>query len=346
MTTLSSSTFAHSLITWHALHGRHDLPWQNTRDPYRIWVSEIMLQQTQVTAVIPYYQRFMARFPDVASLAIAATDDVLAHWSGLGYYARARNLHVAAQLITVRHAGQFPQAAADIAALPGIGRSTAAAIAAFAFGARGAILDGNVKRVLTRCFGIAGYPGEQAVQNRLWAVAESLLPAAHIETYTQALMDLGATLCTRSKPRCGSCPMQTFCVAYRTGRTAELPTTKPKATLPQREAVVLILQQGREVLLEKRPSSGIWGGLWSFPEIDPAAVLQTQLMQRFGVEARRTQALAPLAHRFTHFHLNIRPLWVETTPPRASNPGQVWLSLEDACGAAISTPVRSLLNRL
>lgn len=346
MPTSSIPNFAYRLIDWHKLHGRHDLPWQNTRDPYRIWVSEIMLQQTQVSSVIPYFQRFMARFPDVASLAAASVDDVLAHWSGLGYYARGRNLHAAAQLIVARHAGQFPQATTSIESLPGIGRSTAAAIAAFAFGMRGAILDGNVKRVLARCFGIEGYPGEQAVQQRLWTLAESLLPATQIEIYTQALMDLGATLCTRGKPRCTSCPMQELCVAYQTRRTAELPMRKPKAALPQRESVMLILQQGREVLLEKRPSSGIWGGLWCFPEIAPDAILQTQLMQRFGVEARRTQALAPLAHTFTHFHLTLRPLWVAASAPLSVPPGQVWLSVIDARGAAIPTPVRKLLERL
>ena len=344
--------FAHRLIRWHQIHGRHDLPWQNTRDPYRIWVSEIMLQQTQVAAVIPYFQRFMARFPDIASLAAAPIDSVLEHWSGLGYYARARNLHAAAQLIVAQ--GKFPQAVADIAALPGIGRSTAAAIGAFAFGVRGAILDGNVKRVLARCFGIAGYPGEAAVQNRLWALAESLLPATAIEIYTQALMDLGATLCTRSRPRCGTCPMQAQCVAHLTQRTAELPTAKAKGVLPQRETVMLILQlggqqggqHGAEVLLEKRPSSGIWGGLWSFPEIERAAILQTQLIQRFGVQARRVMPLAPLAHSFTHYRLSILPLWVETSAPSQTKPGQIWLALEEARGAAIPTPVRKLLDRL
>ena len=342
----TDTDFAHRLIAWHKLHGRHDLPWQNTRDPYRIWVSEIMLQQTQVATVTPYFQRFMARFPDIASLAAAPIDTVLAHWSGLGYYARGRNLHAAAQLLVARHAGQFPASPAVIESLPGIGRSTAAAIAAFAFGVRGAILDGNVKRVLARCYGIAGYPGELAVQNRLWAQAEALLPATHIAAYTQALMDLGATLCTRAKPRCGHCPLQTQCVAYQSQRIAELPSAKPRAALPQREVVVLILRQGAAVLLEKRPSSGIWGGLWSFPEIEPAAILQAQLAQRFGVQARRVLPLAPLMHSFTHFRLTLRPLLVEATAPLQPKPGQIWLALADARGAAIPTPVRKLLNDL
>ena len=340
------SNFAPRIILWHKQYGRHDLPWQNTRDPYRIWLSEIMLQQTQVAAVIPYYQRFLARFPQLAILAAASADEVLAHWSGLGYYARARNLHAAAQLVVTQHAGVFPRAAADIVALPGIGRSTAAAIGAFAFGLRGAILDGNVKRVLTRCFGIAGYPGEQAIQNQLWALAESLLPQTDIETYTQALMDLGATLCTRSKPRCGGCPLQIQCVASRTQRTQELPTPKPKINVPQREVVVLILQQGAEVLLEKRPTRGIWGGLWSFPEIERVAILDTQLSSRFGVQAKHVLPLAPLAHSFSHYHLTIYPLWVEVTAVQNPTPGQVWLTLEDARGAAIPAPVRKLLRWL
>ena len=338
--------FAHHLIVWHKVHGRHDLPWQNTHDPYRIWVSEIMLQQTQVAAVIPYFLRFMTRFPDIASLARAPVDDVLAHWSGLGYYARARNLHAAAQLIVTQHAGKFPQDRANIAALPGVGRSTAAAIAAFAFSGRGAILDGNVKRVLARCFGIAGYPGEAAVQNRLWALAESLLPPTHIERYTQALMDLGATVCVRAKPRCSRCPLQAQCFAYQTQRTAELPTSKPRMAIPQREAVLLILQHGKEVLLEKRPASGIWGGLWSFPEIEPAAILETQLLARFGVQVQSVRPLVPFIHSFTHFRLTLLPLWVAVTPGSQSLPGQIWLTPEDARGAAIPTPVRKLLALL
>ena len=340
------SDFAQRIILWHKIHGRHDLPWQNTRDPYRIWVSEIMLQQTQVTAVIPYYQRFMLRFPNISSLAVAPVDAVLAHWSGLGYYARARNLHAAAQIMMTLHNGNFPQAVSDIAALPGIGRSTAAAIGAFAFATRGAILDGNVKRVLARCFGIAGYPGTLVVQNQLWDLADGLLPQHDIEAYTQAVMDLGATLCTRAKPRCADCPLQAQCVAHQTQRTQSLPTPKPKATLPQRESVVLILQQGTEVLLEKRSNQGIWGGLWSFPEIERAAILDTQLAARFGVQAKQVAPLQALAHSFTHYHLTLYPLWVAVTTPRANFPGQVWLTLADARGAAIPTPVRKLLARL
>ncbi len=261
--------FATRLLTWHARHGRHDLPWQNTRDPYRIWLSEIMLQQTQVDTVIPYYHRFLARFPNLAALAAANQDDVLALWSGLGYYARARNLHQAAQTVMSDHDGRFPQDADTIATLPGIGRSTAAAIAAFAFDRRGAILDGNVKRVLCRAFGIAGYPGDKAVENRLWDLAESLLPprAEDTGTYIQAQMDLGATLCTRSRPACERCPLTDVCIARREDRVTMLPTPKPRKTVPLRQVRVAVIIAGDRILLEKRPATGIWGGLMSLPEL-------------------------------------------------------------------------------
>lgn len=340
------SDLASRLIAWQKSHGRHDLPWQNTRDPYRIWVSEIMLQQTQVATVIPYYQRFMARFPSIASLAAADEDAVLAHWSGLGYYARARNLHAAARQIVARHHGVFPGSVAAIAALPGIGPSTAAAIAAFAFGARGAILDGNVKRVLARCFGIEGFTGDKAVEAKLWTLAESLLPDAEIERYTQGLMDLGATLCTRAQPRCADCPVSEQCIALRDDRIAQLPTPKSKKPIPERETVMLILRRGNEVLLEKRPAQGIWGGLWSFPEVAPEAVLNQHLQARFGVQAQRVAPLSPLVHTFTHFRLTIRPLLVWVSKPGEVHPGTMWLDRFDAHGAALPTPVRRLLDLL
>ena len=252
--------FAPRLLDWHRQHGRHDLPWQQTRDAYRIWLSEIMLQQTQVATVIPYYQRFLARFPDIPALAAAAQDEVMALWSGLGYYARARNLHRCAQVLVTEHGGRFPEDAAIIAELPGIGRSTAAAIAAFAFGRHGAILDGNVKRVLTRVFGIEGFPGKPAVERELWALAESLLPPRDIEAYTQGIMDLGATLCTRARPDCVTCPMRGLCVAERDGRQAALPTARPAKVVPHREAHYCLFSDGEHILLERRPPQGIWGG--------------------------------------------------------------------------------------
>ncbi|MBI5752708.1 MAG: A/G-specific adenine glycosylase [Hydrogenophilales bacterium] len=339
------SDFASRLIAWQKSHGRHDLPWQNTRDPYRIWISEIMLQQTQVATVIPYYQRFMTHFPSIASLASADEEAVLTHWSGLGYYARARNLHAAARQIVARHQGVFPASVEAITALPGIGPSTAAAIAAFAFGVRGAILDGNVKRVLTRCFGIEGFPGDKAVEAKLWTLAESLLPEAEIERYTQGLMDLGATLCTRAQPRCGDCPLSAQCVARRDDRIAQLPAPKRKKTIPERQTVMLILRRGNEVLLEKRPAQGVWGGLWSFPEVAPEAVLNSHLQTRFGVQAARVAAMSPLVHTFTHFRLTIRVLVVWVNKPGAAA-GAMWLDRFDAHGAALPTPVRRLLDLL
>ena len=341
-------SFSDHIIAWQRQQGRHDLPWQNTRDPYAIWVSEIMLQQTQVTAVIPYYQRFMVRFPSISSLASASEDEVLQHWSGLGYYSRARNLHAAAQQLMQAFGGSFPQHPEIIQQLPGIGRSTAAAIAAFAFGYRDAILDGNVKRVLTRHFGIEGWPSQPAIEKKLWELAVSLLPEGNIEAYTQGLMDLGATLCTRSKPECGRCPLQNECVAHRDDRTSTLPTPKPRKTLPERSTTMLLLLDGNEVMLEKRPSTGIWGGLWSLPEITETETAVQAAKSRFGLETRMKPVLPVLSHTFTHFRLHItpQPLQVSARLKQHQQPGIVWLDIEDATGAALPTPVRKLLQQL
>jgi A/G-specific adenine glycosylase len=260
--------FSRQIIDWQRRHGRHHLPWQASGDPYRIWVSEIMLQQTQVGTVIPYFERFMVRFPDVASLAAASEEEVLTRWAGLGYYARGRNLHRAARQIMGQHAGMFPCDFDAIVDLPGIGRSTAAAISAFAFGQRRAILDGNVKRVLTRVFAIDGWPGDKKVETRLWELSEILLPEKDIEAYTQALMDLGATVCTRSNPKCGQCPLACDCAARREGRIARFPVSRPKKPVPERAAIMLVIRHGRDILLRKRPAAGIWGGLWSLPEAE------------------------------------------------------------------------------
>jgi len=340
--------FAPVLVAWQKRHGRHDLPWQQTRDPYAVWLSEIMLQQTQVSAVIPYYQRFLERFPTIVELARAPADDVLALWSGLGYYSRARNLRRAAQNIVTEHGGKFPQTMDAVMALPGIGRSTAAAIRVFAFGKRGAILDGNVKRVLARVRGIAGYPGESAVAAQLWSQAELLLPNTGLRAYTQGLMDLGATVCVRRNPRCAECPVRTLCVAYKTKRTAELPTPKPRKVLPQRRTQMLVLLRAGEVMLEKRPSSGIWGGLWCFPETDADTDAVTVCAQRYGARVELRVALPVIAHGFTHYHLDIlpQPAQVITWPPRAAEPGLIWLPIKDALTAAIPTPVRGILEQL
>jgi len=340
--------FAPRLIAWQQQHGRHDLPWQNTTDPYAIWVSEIMLQQTQVSAVIPYYQRFMARFPDIAALAGASEDHVLEHWSGLGYYSRARNLHAAAKQIMHLHEGHFPQQVELIEALPGIGRSTAAAIASFAFGQRHAILDGNVKRVLARCFGIDGWPGQPAVEKRMWTLAESLLPVEGMEAYTQGIMDLGATLCARSKPSCPACPYADVCVAHAEDRVAELPTPKPRKTIPIKKTVMLLLLSGNEILLEKRPPTGIWGGLWSLPEIDVEVDALKSVRERFSLDvATLPSPMAPFLHTFSHFRLEITPQPVHVSKSlHAEESGRLWLEREEALGAALPAPVRKLLEKL
>jgi A/G-specific adenine glycosylase len=339
-------SIAARVVAWQREAGRHGLPWQ-VRDPYRIWLSEIMLQQTQVAAVIPYFERFTGCFPDIASLAAASEDEVLALWSGLGYYARARNLHRAAQQIVEQHAGVFPRHFEDIEALPGVGRSTAGAIAVFAYGERLPILDGNVKRVLARHYGIEGFPGEKKTENRMWDLAQSLLPEQQIEAYTQGLMDLGATVCTRGRPDCVRCPLAEDCVARRDDRAASLPAPRPRKPLPQRSTVMLILQRNREVLLEKRPAPGIWGGLWSFPEAASPEVAVASAA-RFGAVARRDGELPEVRHGFTHFGLTITPLLlrVERLEQGARETGQVWLSLDDAIGAAVPAPVREILRQL
>ena len=339
MVNTAPAEFAQALIRWQKNAGRHDLPWQQkgrARDPYRIWLSEIMLQQTQVATVIPYYARFLARFPDLASLAAAPTEDVMALWSGLGYYARARNLQQAAQEVVAKHGGRFPQRIEDIEALPGIGRSTAAAIAVFAFGERAAILDGNVKRVLARVFGIEGFPGEKTVEARLWALAESLLPNHDLVAYTQGLMDLGATLCLLRRPRCGDCPVAAQCVALRENRVASLPTPRAKRAVPQRSVTLLVqLDRGR-VLLERRPPKGIWGGLLSLPELPPGKI------------PRRYAGAVPLPvlrHAFTHFRLDITPLLCKVSHCDTAVDG-VWLSLKKLDEAPLPAPIRKILEGL
>ncbi len=343
-----SADFAARLLAWHKRHGRHDLPWQGTRNPYRIWVSEIMLQQTQVAAVIPYYLRFLERFPDIAALAEAPEDEVLRLWSGLGYYSRARNLQSAAKQVMEHHHGRFPRALEEIEALPGIGRSTAAAIAAFAYGRRAAILDGNVKRVLARHFAVVGYPGEKSVERRLWQHAQELLPARAIGRYTQAMMDLGATLCTRAKPGCAACPVAASCRALALGRVADFPAPRPAKSVPQRSTHMLLLLSQGELLLEKRPNTGVWGGLWSLPEVEKRAGIRAHCRERYGCDIAAPQPLEPLAHGFTHFKLQIQPLLcpVEKRAPSVRSPGQIWLALEEAAGAAIPVPVRTLIARL
>src|SRR5262245_49375942 len=345
---LSRQSLAARLIAWQKRHGRHDLPWQGTRDPYRIWLSEVMLQQTQVATVIPYYRRFVERFPDIAALAAAPLDEVMRLWAGLGYYSRARNLHRAAQAVTGRHGGRFPERFEEVAALPGIGRSTAGAILVFAQGIRHPILDGNVKRVLARLFGIRGYPGEKRVADRLWRRAEELLPARGIEPYTQGLMDLGAGVCARARPRCDACPWSAACVARRRGLVAAIPARKPRKALPEKSTTMLALTRAGEVLLEKRPPAGIWGGMWSLPEAARDIEVAGYCREKFGASVIAIDKLPPVAHGFTHYKLDIFPirLTVGKLAARAAEPGLVWLPLEEARAAAIPAPVKRILASL
>ena len=340
--------FGRKVVAWQRSHGRHDLPWQGTRDPYRIWVSEIMLQQTQVATVIPYFQRFMGRFPGIAALAAAELDEVLAHWSGLGYYSRARHLHRAAMMVRERHGGVFPSRLEDVAALPGIGRSTAAAIVVFAHGGRHAILDGNVKRVLARACGIAGHAGDRATADALWSAAERLLPSRGIEAYTQGLMDLGATVCLRRLPKCGACPVNESCVALRDGRIAELPAPRPRKALPHRTTVMLVLERRGALLVEKRPAPGIWGGLWCFPELAPEEDAAAVSLQRYGARVGPAVCLPDVEHGFTHFSLTISPRRFEVTSvvPRAAEAGYRWLPIGEIGNAGIPAPVRRIIEGL
>jgi A/G-specific adenine glycosylase len=342
------SSVAARLVAWQKVSGRHDLPWQGKRDPYPIWLSEVMLQQTQVGTVIPYFNRFLARFPDVAELAAAPLDEVLKLWAGLGYYSRGRNLHRAAQIIANEHGGRFPRHFEDVAALPGVGRSTAAAICVFAYGARHAILDGNVKRVLARLRGIKGYPGEKKIADRFWSEAEKLLPRRGIEAYTQGLMDLGATVCTRGNPRCAVCPLRSDCIALKRGWVAGLPAPKPRRKRPHKRATFLVLTRAGEVLLEKRPSPGIWGGMWCLPEAEDTSDLAAYCLKRFGARVLEVERMPSFAHGFTHFSLDIRPLRlrVSALAPQAAEPGVTWLPLEEARGAAIPVPVKKILAQI
>jgi A/G-specific adenine glycosylase len=338
------------LLRWFDRHGRKDLPWQADADPYRRWVSEIMLQQTQVATVIPYYNRFLARFPDVATLAEAGQDDVLHLWTGLGYYARGRNLHKAARLVVSEHGGQFPADLDALCRLPGIGRSTAAAILAFAHGQRHPILDGNVKRVLTRYHAIDGWPGSGPVEARLWQLAERHTPATRIADYTQAIMDLGATLCRRSQPDCPRCPLATACRAHAQGNPETYPGRKPRKVLPEKQVNMLMIRddQGR-VLLQQRPPAGVWGGLWGFPECAPDADAAGWCRTRLGLEVATDTHWPAVRHSFSHFHLTITPIparLLGSSNKLLENDGAVWYTLAQPDARGLAAPVKSLLELL
>jgi len=342
------AAIAAALLEWFDRCGRHDLPWQHPRTPYRVWLSEIMLQQTQVQVVVPYFERFVAALPDVPALAAAHLDDVLALWSGLGYYARARNLHAAARACVERHDGDLPRDFDALLALPGIGRSTAGAILAQAWGDRAAILDGNVKRVLARLHGIEGWPGTPAVEKQLWALAQAQLPDARLADYTQAQMDFGATLCTRFDPACVVCPLQHACLALRTGRVAELPWPKPGKARPLRHAVVLLLAdaEGR-VLLQRRPPGGVWAGLWSLPEAPDHAAAREWFAGCMHGHYDHHEPMAAIDHGFTHYHLQLQPLrWtgVAMRAQVADNDDLRWVARDALDGLGIPAPIRRLLE--
>ena len=338
--------FSEAVLSWFDQHGRKHLPWQQEKSAYNTWISEIMLQQTQVATVIPYYQRFMERFPTVSDLARAPVDEVLHLWTGLGYYARARNLHKAAQCVVADFGGIFPTNPEQLETLPGIGRSTAGAIASIAGGHRAAILDGNVKRVLTRFAAIEGWSGTTSVQRELWSLAESLTPSERVGDYTQAMMDLGATLCTRGKPECERCPLNERCQALAQDRVKELPHPRPKKVLPEKQTLMLIVRRGSEVLLQQRPPTGIWGGLYSFPETPDLR----DLPQGWQLNTDRLKPLAPVRHTFSHYHLDITPILVDASDldftalmeERAS----LWYNSDRPTEIGLAAPVKKLLTNL
>jgi A/G-specific adenine glycosylase len=343
-----SASFSSRILQWYDHHGRMDLPWQQDVSAYRVWISEIMLQQTQVQTVIPYFERFMQRFPSVHALAGATEDEVLHLWTGLGYYARARNLHKTARMISDDHQGKFPVTVSELCELPGIGRSTAGAIVSIAGGRRAPIFDGNVKRVLARCFGIEGWPGQANVAKQFWQKADELTPERRVADYTQAIMDLGATLCVRTSPNCKACPVETICVANREGRIEALPGKKPRKTMPVKSTCMLIVENASaELLLEKRASRGLWGGLWSFPEC--AADELDDTLSNFPT-GTSSDYLSPFRHTFTHFHLDITPVHIRLPDTadyeiREANK-RCWYSLAQPAEIGLAGPVTRLINDL
>ncbi len=321
-----STSFAEQLLSWFDQHGRNDLPWQQDKSPYRVWVSEIMLQQTQVSSVIEYYQRFMQSFPTIESLAEAEEDKVLEHWAGLGYYARARNLHKTAKIVVNELKGAFPNKLEEIIQLPGIGRSTAGAILSIAFKQSACILDGNVKRVLCRFHGIETWPGEKKTENQLWELAEQHTPTKRNDAYTQAIMDLGATCCTRSKPTCERCPFIENCIAFKQGSQSTLPKSKPKKTIPQKETWIALIEHNEKILLEKRPPTGIWGSLYSLPEFDSNlsySEAQQAIESKFKIKLHLDEMHDSINHTFSHFKLEMKPLRLSISTQHPENLRQI-----------------------
>ena len=352
MQKISPKKFQNQIFLWFDQFGRTHLPWQQNKTPYRVWVSEIMLQQTQVSTVIPYFERFMEQFPDVHSLAKAHEDTVLHLWTGLGYYTRARNLHRTAKIISKQYQGNFPNGLDELVALPGIGRSTAGAILSIAFHQCATILDGNVKRVLTRFHGITEWPGEKKTADVLWEIAEKYSPSIRTADYSQAMMDLGATLCTRGKPRCEACPLIKNCIAHEKGIEKTIPASKPKKILPIKSATLLLIQHKHRILLEKRPPSGIWGGLWSPPEISlhaNASEITAFCKKNLRIAANKIQFKAIFRHTFSHFHLDILPAVITTSATRTKSMDsdqQIWYNLLETQAVGLPAPVKKLLRNL
>ncbi len=345
---MNRDTFSIRLLRWYDRHGRKTLPWKRTRDPYRIWVSEIMLQQTQVATVIPYFARFIARFPDVRALARARTDSVLHLWSGLGYYARARNLHQAAKQIVAEHGGKFPRDVESVVRLPGVGRSTAGAILALAFGQRHAILDGNVKRVLARYHAVVAPPNRRETEDKLWQLAERHTPRARVADYTQAIMDLGATLCTRANPDCGHCPVRKNCRAYKLGTPQDFPAAAKRKALPVKKTNMLLVRDGRgRVLLVKRPPAGLWGGLWGLPECTDENI-RACCRDHFGLDIHVQKPWPAFRHSFSHFHLDITPIparLVGNCNGVMEHADTVWYNVDRPDARGLAAPVTQLLER-
>ena len=341
---MDNTQFATTVLNWFDQHGRKHLPWQQTKSPYHTWISEIMLQQTQVTTVIPYFNAFIERFPTVDALAKAPIDEVLHHWTGLGYYARARNLHKAANQVVHDWGGVFPQDPHLLEKLPGVGRSTAAAVSSIAYGAKAAILDGNVKRVLARYFAVEGWPGNTLIAKQLWEHAESLTPNGRNADYTQAMMDLGATLCTRSKPRCTDCPISESCLALKADRVTDFPGSKPKKEKPTKQTFMLLIREGNQFLLEQRPASGIWGGLWSFPEITDLRDIDAH----WAVDHEALQILQPFRHTFSHYHLEITPVLVDVVNLKAEHVMEerttLWYNSVQPSEVGLAAPVKTLIH--
>lgn len=349
---LTPADFQTRLLQWFDLHGRKQLPWQQDKSPYRVWISEIMLQQTQVSTVIPFFERFVSRFPDINALAAAKEDEVLHLWTGLGYYHRARNLQQAAKNILADHQGIFPDTLDALLHLPGIGRSTAGAILSIAFQKAFPIMDGNVRRVLTRLHGITEWPGEKEINETLWKLAETYTPTKRVAEYTQAMMDLGATLCRRSKPSCHTCPFKTDCIAHHKGLENQIPRAKPKKAIPVRQATFLILQQANTVLLQKRAGEGVWRGLWSFPEITgktTLAQIKKACRQLVNLAPQKIMLGDAFRHTFSHYHLDITPAFINITTAHKKSleaPQQIWYNLQETDTIGLPAPVKLLLSTL